>query len=362
MKSLPSRLRLRLAGLALSVSLSLLTGCDGLVYVLHAAEGQFGIQGATEPIDDVLASGRLSEEDEAKLRLLVRAREYAIETIGLNAGESYTTFYDSGGDPVVFSLSASPRDALDPVVWWFPIFGQQEHLMFFDEEYLRRVEQGLIDDGSDTFVYEVDAYSTVGIFRDPIRSPMLRRHTLSAVETIFHELLHNTIWRAGAPVFNESLATFVGRTAAVEFLLAEFGEDSGWGEVGAAYYGDSDAVNAFLLELYDELAAYYAGPLSAEEKIAGREVVYQAGRGRFVDEVLPTLNYPDAFGGYAELPTNNAWMRANYRYHLDLAVFDDVFAALGGDWPAVLEVFRSAARSASDPFEHLHNWLAERGD
>lgn len=353
---------LRFAAITLLLGFPLLAGCDGVVYVLHAAEGQLSIQGTTEPIDDVLTSGRLSEEDEEKLRLLVRARDYAAETIGLDAGESYTTYYDSGDDPVAFSLSASPRDALDPVVWWFPIFGQQENLMFFDEEYLRQIEQELVDDGFDTFTYEVDAYSTVGFFRDPIRSRMLRRHTLSAVETIFHELLHNTIWRPGTPVFNESLATFVGRTAAVEFLLAEFGQDSGWGQVGAAYYGDSDAVDAFLLALYDELAVYYAGPLSSAEQIAGREQVYQAGRDRFVDAVLPTLNYPDAFGGYAELPTNNAWMRANYRYHLDLALFEQVFTALGGDWSAALDVFRSAASATGDSFDYLREWLAERGD
>jgi predicted aminopeptidase len=351
---------LRLVVLALFAALPLLAGCDGLVYVLHAAEGQLSIQGATEPIDDVLASGQLSEEDAEKLRLLVRAREYAVETIGLDAGQSYTRFYDSGDDPVAFSLSASPRDALDPVIWWFPIFGQQEHLVFFDEQYLRQVEQRLIDDGFDTFTYEVDAYSTAGFFNDPIRSPMLRRHTLSAVETIFHELLHNTIWRPGAPVFNESLATFVGRTAAVEFLLAEFGQDSGWGELGAAYYGDCDTIDVFLLELYDELAVYYAGPLSSEEKIAGREAVYQAARERFVDQVLPTMNYPDVFAGYAALPTNNAWMRANYRYHLDLDVFEQVFTVLGGDWASVLDVYRAAASSADDPFEYLHNWLTEQ--
>ncbi|MBU0616650.1 MAG: aminopeptidase [Planctomycetes bacterium] len=352
---------LRFAGLALLIFLLPLTACDGLVYVLHAAEGQFGIQGATEPIEDVLASGRLSEEDDAKLRLLVRARKYAIETIGLNAGESYTTFFDSAGDPIVFSLSASPEDALEPVIWWFPFFGDQEHLLFFDEEYLRQIEQELIDAGFDTYTYEVDAYSTAGFFKDPIRSPMLQRHTLSAVETIFHELLHNTIWQPGEPVFNESLATFVGRTAAAEFLLAEFGQDSGWGEVAEAYYGDTDAVNTFLLELYDGLAAYYAGPLSAEEKAAGREAVYQAGRDRFVDEVLPTLNYPDVFAGYANLPTNNAWMRANYRYHLDLAVLEEVFTVSGGDWPAVLDLFRAAARSSENPFDYLRNWLAEHG-
>jgi predicted aminopeptidase len=208
----------------------------------------------------------------------------------------------------------------------------------------------------------VDAYSTAGFFRDPIRSPMLQRHTLSAVETIFHELLHNTIWRASGDVFNESLATFVGRTAAAEFLLAEFGEDSGWGELAEAYYADIDATNAFLFELYNELDAYYAGPLSKEEKTAGREAVYQAGRDRFISEVQPTLNFPDVFAGYAELPTNNAWMRSHYRYNLDLVVFEQVFTVLGGDWPAVLEVFRAAGHSAGDPFDYLRDWLAEQGD
>ncbi len=358
MKLLPDHIRI--VALALFVSFPLSAGCDGLFYVLRAAEGQFGVQGATEPIDDVLASDRLSEEDETKLRLLVKAREYAAETIGLDAGECYTTFYDSGGDPVVFSLSASPRDALEPVTWWFPIFGSQEHLMFFDEEYLRRVERELIDSGHDTYTYEVDAYSTVGFFKDPIRSPMLRRHTLSAVDTIFHELLHNTIWRPSEPVFNESLATFVGRTAAVEFLQVEFGEDSSWGDVGAAYYADVDTVNEFLLDLYDELATYYAGSLSKEEKTAGREAIYQAGRERFVTQVMPGLNYPEIFAGYTELPTNNAWMRAHYRYHLDLGAFDEVFAELGGDWSAMLDVFQSAARAANDPFEYVRDWLKSR--
>jgi predicted aminopeptidase len=352
---------LHFAGLALTVFSLPLTACDSLVYVLRAAEGQLSIQGATEPIEEVLASGRLSGEDQAKLELLVRARQYAIDVVGLSAGESYTTFYDSAGDPIVFSLSASRQDSLEPVIWWFPFFGDQEHLLFFDEEYLRQVEQELIDGGFDTYTYEVDAYSTAGFFKDPIRSPMLKRHTLSAVETIFHELLHNTIWRSGAPAFNESLATFVGRTVAPEFLLAEFGQDSGWGEVAAAYYADSDAVNAFLLELYDELDAYYAGPLSAEEKIAGREAVYQAGRERFVEVVLPALNYPDVFAGYANLPTNNAWMRANYRYHLDLPVFEEIFMALGGDWLAALDVFRAAGRSSDDPFDYLRDWLARQG-
>jgi predicted aminopeptidase len=191
---------------------------------------------------------------------------------------------------------------------------------------------------------------------------MLRRGTLSLAETIIHELLHNTIWRASETVFNESLATFVGRTGAVQFLRAEFGADSGWPEVATAYYADTDAVNGFLFELYRDLEAYYAQPLSAEELIAGREAVYQAERDRFVEDVLPTLSYPDSLGGYAELPTNNAWMLGHYRYNLDLTVFEAVYILLDQDWAAALEVFQAAAGSAGDPFEYLRNWLAQHGE
>jgi predicted aminopeptidase len=356
----PLRLYAHAAALLLPASLPCISGCDGLTYVLHVAEGQLSIQGETEPIADVLGSGRLSEEQEEKLRLIVSARQFAVETIGLDAGDSYTTFYDTGGDPLAFNLSAARRDALVPYIWVFPIAGEFPYLGFFDEDYMHRVEQDLIDEGYDTYTYEVDAYSTLGLFADPVRSTMLRRNTLSLADTVIHELTHNTIWRPNETVFNESLATFVGRTGAVQFLQAEFGDDSGWAEVAAAYYADTDAVNALLFELYHDLEAYYAQPGSSQEKIAGREAVYQAARDRFVNEVLPTLNYPDVFAGYADLPTNNAWMLGHYRYNLDLEVFEAVYAAVGEKWSAALSVFRAAANSPGNPFDYLRNWLAQR--
>lgn len=338
-----------------------LVGCAGVPYVLHLAEGQLRIQGHVETIDDVLASGRLSADDADKLRLIVKARQFAVARIGLTAGRSYTTFYDTAGDPLAWNLSAARRDRLVARTWQFPVVGEVPYLSFFDEDYLHRYEQQLIDEGYDTLTYELDAYSTLGLFDDPVRSTMLRRGTLSLSETIIHELLHNTIYRAGEADFNESLATFVGRQGAIEFLRAEFGEDSGWPQVAVNYYADTDAVNAFLLELYADLAVFYARAISADEKIAGREVVFQAARDRFVAEVRPTLNYPEVFDYLAELPTNNAWVLGHYRYNLNLDVFAEVYVATGRDWPTALAVYRAAAAAPGDPFEHLQRWLAKKG-
>jgi predicted aminopeptidase len=349
-------LNLRLAAL---LGLGALAGCTGVSYVVHLAEGQLRIQGHVQSIDDVLASGQLSEEDAAKLRLIVKVRDYASQTMGLTVGRSYTTFYDTGQDPQAWNLSAARQDALVPKTWTFPVVGEVPYLAFFDEDYMRSVEQQLVDEGYDTMTYELDAYSTLGIFDDPVRSAMLKRDAFSLTETVIHELLHNTVYRANSTSFNESLATFVGRQGTIEFLRAEYGPDSHFPDVATAFYADTDAVNAFLMQLYASLQAYYAQPLSRAEKIAGRGAVFQAGRDEFAQDIQPKLHYPDVFADYANLPTSNAWMLINYRYNLDLDVFAAVYAATGNDWSAALDVFRAAADASEDPLAYLRNWVAE---
>lgn len=341
----------------LFASLLPLAGCEGVTYVLHLADGQLQVQGNVQSIAAVLASGRLSETDSAKLELIVAAREHAVGAMGLNAGDSYTQFYDTGGDPLAFNLTAARRDALEPVIWTFPVVGKVPYVAFFDEAYLRDYQQRLEDAGYDTLTYELDAYSTLGVFADPVRSTMLRRSELSLAETVIHELLHNTVWRAGDSTFNESMATFVGRQGAIEFLRLYYGDASEWPAIAEAYYADLDVVNVFLLEFYAELSEFYAQAISLEDKIAGREAVFQAARDRFVAQVQPTLHYPDVFASYATLPTNNAWVLANYRYNLELDVFANVYALTGQNWPATLDVYRAAAAADGDPFEYLRQWV-----
>ena len=120
--------------IGLATLILLAVGCDSLPYVLHLAQGEARVQGSVEPISDVLASDRLGTEDADKLRLIVNTRDYAAQTIGLNAGNSYTTFYDTSGDPAAFNLSAARRDALVAKTWTFPIVGEVPYLAFFDED------------------------------------------------------------------------------------------------------------------------------------------------------------------------------------------------------------------------------------
>jgi predicted aminopeptidase len=344
--------------MVLALAGSVLCGCEGVTYVLQAAQGQLQIASHVQPIADVLASGTLSAEDQAKLELIVAARQYAIDHIGLNAGESYTMYYDTSGNPLAWNLSAARQDALQPVTWTFPFVGTVPYLAFFDHTYEQTVKKQLEDGGFDTMDYELDAYSTAGVFVDPVRSPMLKRGVISLAETIIHELLHNTVWRANDTNFSESLASFVGRQGGIEFLRSYYGADSDWPPVAIKYYADIDRVNEFLITLYANLSAYYGQDLSSEAKIAGRDAVFQAERDRFTNELEPQLNYPTAFTGFAEIPVNNAWVLAYYRYNLHLDVFEGVYAASGNDWHTTLDVFRAAAEGAGDPIVYLQDWTA----
>ncbi|UCG31902.1 MAG: aminopeptidase [Phycisphaerales bacterium] len=336
------------------------TGCEKGAYIGHILWGQLALQGKVVPIAEALASGQLTAEQAAKLELVVEVRQFAIDMIGLAAGDSYTTFYDTSGNPLAFNLSASRKDALEPFVWQFPIVGTMPYIGFFDFEYARSVQQGLVDLGYDTVMYEVDAYSTLGIFADPVRSPMLERDEVSLADTILHELLHNTIWRPNDTEFNESLATFVGRTGALQFIRSKYGDGSELLAEAEMHYADLELVHEFLLDLFARLAGYFAQPLSNDEKIMGREAVYQAGRERFTGEVLPQLIDADRYAPLADLPTNNAWMLGNRRYNLDLDLFEAVFAAAGESWPQSLDVFRLAA-GQEEPKAFLRQWLVDRG-
>lgn len=335
-------------------------GSVGLDYLLDIAGGQVDVVANSIPISDALRSDSLTEEEKDKLRLIIDARRYAIDVIGLDAGDSYTVYYDTQGRAAGYNVSAAYPDRFESVTWDFPFAGTLPYIGFFEEAPAREEQRRLVDNGYDTVLSPVDAFSTLGAYTDPVRSSMLARENTALVDTIIHEILHNTVWRAGDVIFNENLATFVGRTGAVEFFLDREGDDSPQADYARRRYADIDQYNAFMVALYNELDVYYHSGLSRDEKVAGREAIFQAARDRFMADILPTLNMPDQWAWMADLPANNAWLLANQRYNFELSRFERVYEATGGDWAASLAVFRQASR-ADDWVAFLDDWARDKG-
>ena len=343
------------AGLVLLISLS---GCGvDWGYISAAAAGQIDILRKSVPISQAAENAALTSEQRSKLNLIRDARVYADEIIGLNTENNYTLFYDSDGEPVAFNVSACRKDAFEPRSWTFPIVGTVPYLGFFDRQAADAKYNELVAEQLDVFMYEIDAYSGLWYFPTVVLSPVLERSEIDLVESVFHELLHSTIWRTNDVTFNESLATFVGRTAAIEYLALRYPEQPELVQYAIEQFEDVDRFSDFILTVFNELDDFYSSDLPSETKIADREATYQAGRDRFAADVQPLMNHPDMYAWVRDLPTNNAWLLGVQRYNLDLDVFQDVFTATSEDWPACLELFHAAA-AERNPYTYLQTWLA----
>jgi predicted aminopeptidase len=332
-------------------------GCGRMDYAFSAVTGQLELLVSAIPIEDALDDPDLTAEEKEKLSFIVRARDYAEQVIGLKAGRSYQRFADLDA-ALAWNLSASHKAALEPYYWDIPFVGPLPYLGFFELEEAEEEARKLADMGYDTIIYEVDAYSTMGWMPDPIASPLLDRGWVSLADTIFHELLHNTVWKDGHITFNESMAVFVGRAAALEFIALEFGPDSPLLEEGRFSYEDEDRFQEFLLDLKAELIAIYSSSMTREKKILEREEAFENARQEFTAEVLPLMNFPENYENFENLPLNNAFILLNARYNTNTQLFAAIHHMTGEDWSITMDIFRDAV-AAEDPFGFLESMLEE---
>jgi len=349
--------------LAAAVGLMALAGCGpyGLFewnYVISAGGGHLGVLALAVPIDQGLEDPTLTDEQRDKLAVVIAARDYAGQVIGLNVGDNYQTFVNLHGEPLAWNLSASPKDAIEAYMWDLPIVGTISYLGFFTLDEATAERDRLVAEQYDTLIYEVDAYSTLGILPDPVTTALLKRPVYGLADTIFHELTHATVYSGRNTVFDESVAVFVARTATRAFLDDRYGPDSDMVREARDNYEDTDRFNAFLADLRRQLEQLYSSDLSREEKIAAREPIFDAARQRVGDELLPQMHHPELYEQYTEFNFNNAFILVNARYNTDLDLFAAVYEQAGRDWSRTLDRLRQAAASA-DPFAFLQQHLAE---
>jgi predicted aminopeptidase len=338
------RLLRRLTGGATVLLAALLgltpTGC----YISRAAYEEARILSRRQPIDRLLVdSGRSRSRSVTtmdtpdvdaptldKLRLVSQARTFAMDSLGLDAGESFTQYSRLDRDTLVLVLSAAYRDRLERKTWWFPVVGTFPYKGFFDFDEAKRTGEQLTRDGFDVTLGPSSAFSTLGWFNDPLVSTTVKADSVTLVNTVIHELLHNTFFAKGRVSFNESFATFVGGRGAEAFFRAR--GDSLLLRRAQDDWQDDLLLGAFWERVSNEIDSVFAAlPDSARDaRIAARDAIYARARMRLVDSVGPKLRgYPEGWATRVKL--NNAVLLSRRVYAENLAGFDAVFAAEGGD-------------------------------
>ncbi|AMW04301.1 hypothetical protein GEMMAAP_04515 [Gemmatimonas phototrophica] len=299
-------------------------------YISRAAYEEARILARRQPIPKLVARESTEPALRAKLALVLEARQFAVDSLRLDAEESFTTFSQLDRDTLVLVVSAAYRDRLARKTWWFPVVGSFPYKGFFDFAQAQRTAEQLRNEGFDVTVGPSSAFSTLGWFNDPLVSTTVKADSVTLVNTVLHELLHTTFFAKGQVSFNESFATFVGGRGAEHFFRAK--GDSTLLKRAQDDWQDDLVLGAFWERTAKEIDSVFATlPDSAKAlRIASRDTVYARARRRLVDTVGPQLKgYP---AGWVErVPLNNAVLLSRRVYAERLDRFDSVYAAAGGD-------------------------------
>jgi predicted aminopeptidase len=318
----------------------LLSGC-GVGYLWHVTVGQATLLARQQAIDDVLLhDSQLSGSERQKILLILAVRTFAAEHLGLNVSDSYTTFVRVDGPYVTYTVSAAPKDSLHPYVWRFPIVGRVPYKGYFKKEYALQEEQTLAAAGYDTYVRGVRAFSTLGYFNDPVLSCMLTYTDAALINTIIHELLHQTVWIKGSVSFNESLANFVGEHGTLAYLAQRYGASSPEVQHYQDVLADAKIFESYMQALIERLQTLYQQPISRDDKLHRREQIFADAKAAY-PTVFPTMK-TTYYQRYFERRTlNNAVLMSFRQYHDDTTFFAQALAAHGGDLRRMIAAFKT---------------------
>lgn len=320
-------------------------------YVLRAGYEEAKILRRRRPIPDVLNDPSTSDAIRKKLQLVTQARSFARDQLGLNAGESYTTYSWVDSDTLLMVVSAARKDRFEPYLWWFPIVGHVPYKGYFDFARAYDEAQKLEEKGYDTNVRPSGAFSTLGWFNDPLLNTILRYGDVSLAETVVHEITHNSIYLPGQAGFNESFANFVGDRGAAVFFCTRDGPDDPRCKTALDAWQDNITFGAALTDLVQGLEQVYGrADLTPAQKIEQRAKVFGDWAERYHREVVPKLR-TRSFRTYADEPLNNARLIGTRLYYQHMDLFERVFQKYNGDLRAATAAIVAAAKkNPKDPF------------
>jgi predicted aminopeptidase len=199
---------------------------DLVSYGIQQGLGQMHIIMNAEPVEDYLKNPMTPDSVRQKLVFIQEVREYAIDSLGLNDTENYTTMYDQKGKPVLWVVTGARPFAFEAMEWDFPVVGKVPYKGFFKPELAQEEVKLVQSQGYEAGVRTVGGWSTLGWFKDPILSNMLDRSWGDLANLIIHEMSHSTIFVKDSVTFNENLASFIGDKGALKFLKDRYGSDS----------------------------------------------------------------------------------------------------------------------------------------
>ncbi|MGY6631300.1 MAG: aminopeptidase [Wenzhouxiangella sp.] len=339
-------------GLALSLS-----GCATVGWYGQAVSGQLDMMQRREDIADLLADPNTDAELARQLRLVLEARQFAIDQLELPDSRSYLRYADLEREAAVWNVIAAPRDSLSPRTWCYPIVGCVAYRGYFQRERAQTLADELAEAGYDVVVWPAVAYSTLGWFADPVLNTMLRWDDASLVGFIIHELAHEKLYIRDDTTFNESYATAVERAGLRQWLNQRGEQDQ-----LARWQADRavrQALTELMLDAREHLREIYqtlADDAQAREQ--ARAEVFDGLQAAIAERA----EAPDgaAIRGWVGRDINNAHLVLFASYEAGVAAFKQLLASCEDNWACFHQRSADLAhRDADERARFLHGAVDE---
>lgn len=246
-----------LIALAVVLAILLVWQHELVSYGIMQAKGQIKVLWSARPIDELLADPQVADSLKQKVQLVQEVKKFAVDSLGVSDSGSYRSVYDQQGKPVLWVITATEPFSLEDREWQFPLLGTFSYKGFFDYQRALDEKEELAEQGLDTGIRTVSAWSTLGFFDDPILSQLLFRSEGQVANTVIHELTHGTIFVKDSLQFNENVASLIGDQGALDFLSYKHGSESNEVQEYIRYLEDRKAYINHMLRGTTQLDSMY---------------------------------------------------------------------------------------------------------
>jgi predicted aminopeptidase len=350
---------------SLSLAVAAVSGCRTLSFYAQAAKGQYQIFAHQQLIEKLIADPHTAPELRKQLQLVADLRRFAEIELKLPVDGHYRKYADVHRPYVVWNVQAAPEFSLQPKTWWYPLVGSLEYRGYFSEQGAQKYGRRLDAKGFDVFVAGVDAYSTLGWFKDPVLNTFITRPEPDLAEVIFHELGHQRVFARGDTDFNEAFATIVGQEGARRWLQAK-GNPALLEEYSTSLQRNDQFVH-LIMAARERLEKIYGdtldedGKVKAAKKPPGSPEALQRGKRQvFEDLRRDYVRLKSGWGGYTGYDAwfareiNNAQLNTIANYYDYLPGFERLLELNGSDMEKFYVEVERLSRKAKD---ERHQWL-----
>lgn len=337
--------------LLLSTSI-FLNGC----YLIKQGVQLIRYNSHAESVDHLLKDPNTEEKIRTFLKLAQEIRIYAADSIGLISNRNYTRMVEVDRSYIAVFVSAAEKLSFSQYKWCFPILGCIPYKGYFEVDDAKKEAQKLSDAGYDVNISEVDAFSTLGFFSDPLYNYMADYKVYSLASLIIHEQTHATLYLKNQTQFNEELATYIGNKGALAFIKSKYGENSDIFKSAVSAENDQNAYRTIMKELVNDLDLMYKGNESAEEKFSKKQYIIDKFRidvKSNYDKIFKTSGYKSIIS----MPVNNASLAVWMTYTFDLALYEELFRKNGNNFRATIEFVKKLKKCKEDPKKYIRCYL-----